>query len=164
MYPSYATADNVQDFLATFIQGVNSIPSVVRIGNLLSYTAGEIDASLKHRGLATPVTMPAEFVEELTELNAMGAAAWVAQQAFPETMGPSGTPIGKQLLGDFQARLTEYRSGIGIPVGVAVFENDLQPRTWITDQQAWGVPNGTAIDPFGDPINGEPIFTIAKRW
>ncbi len=110
--------------------------------------------------LAVPIAAPAWFAEDLLRLNAQGACAMALMKTFPQDAGPASNGQGITLWRTYQARLSDLRKGIGIPVNVAVMEADLAPRSYFTDANAIG--NTGAIDQFGDCVNAEPAFTRGK--
>lgn len=167
-YPAYCGVTDVLNFLAQggFSSGftTTSTPTLSQVTAWLGYRAGEIDSALKHRGLQTPLTSPPEFVEELLMLNAMGVAAWVGNVAWPSTQSPGKSKLADGWEGMYQARLTEIRAGVGVPVNIAVFESDLAPRSFFTDSGAYGMPNGSVTDAYGNPIDADPYVTMGKKW
>jgi hypothetical protein len=160
---AYATLSDVQTYLGPFVPGPSTSPSASQVSELLANCSNEIDAALKSRGLTVPIVAPPEFVTFLVQLNAMGAAGFVLYQVFPVTGSPGSSPMGDYLTKTYQARLADFRKGIGIPVGLAVFEADLSPRGFLTDIGAWGT-TATATDAFGDVIHPEPAFSMGKKF
>jgi hypothetical protein len=87
---SYCLTADVQGLNPKRAYTATSTPTLTQVGEYISKIAGEIDTVLQGRGLTTPVTLPAVFVEFLEQLNAVGAAALAERAMFPEASGMMG--------------------------------------------------------------------------
>lgn len=63
----------------------DTIPTRAQVTGYMSAVAAEIDTALSANGVTTPVTTPAAFLEMITELNAVGAAAKAEQAGYPDS-------------------------------------------------------------------------------
>lgn len=88
---SYCTTTDIQALNPTRTYSATSKPTLTQVQTYIDQIAGEIDSILKGRGLATPITIPAEFVTFLKQLNAVGAAALAERAMFPEAQGMMGS-------------------------------------------------------------------------
>lgn len=103
-----------------------STPSTNDVNQFLTDRSNQIDAALKSRGIAVPIT-DSVFAAELVSLNAKGAAADLLNAAFPMNQNT----VAAALLREFSARINQYYQGLGVPTGIAVAEPDLAPAsTW----------------------------------
>ena len=168
---AYATSINVQNLLPTgYTIGVSPAPSVAQVTELLNQCAYEIDEAVASRGLVVPVTSPAWFVNGLLTLNAQGAVGLALQQIYPFIQGqPASVGEGSQsvpnaFLTRYQARLTMIRKGDGIPVGAPVYESDLGPRSYLTDNGGAMSPDGQATDAWGDQVFGDTVLPMRKVY
>lgn len=157
---AYASIDTVQGLLPHLVLSTTTKPTTAQVTEYLENTAGEIEAALAVKGVAVPVTAPAWFVTDLENLNAMGAAAHALMAWRPDQAGPTGNGQGYTLWRAYQARLVEFRRGIGIPVGVAEAEIVKAPRSYLVDTGAIG--SDTAVDDFGSTVDANPVFTMAR--
>jgi len=159
---AYATIANVQGECPHFTITSTSKPTTTQVQEYLDNCAGEIDAALAVNGVAVPVSSPAWFVADLESLNAMGAAARTLMAWRPDQAGPTGNGQGYTLWRQYQARLAEFRKGVGIPVGVADAEITQAPRSYFVDTGSIG--SETATDDWGKTVDSAPVFTMGKVW
>jgi hypothetical protein len=169
---SYATASDVQIYLPPgYTIGVSAgVPSVAQVTEFLTHTSNQIDSALASRGLQVPVTTPAWFLTDLTRLNAQGAAALTLQQIFPllvsqtpASTGAGANNMAADLQRRFDAQLTQWKEkGLGLPVAVSTQENDLAPRSYLTDLGADQQPDATVTDAIGNPVYAQPLFTVGQ--
>lgn len=87
---SYCTSADVQALNPKRTYGAATTPTLTQVQAFVNSIAGEIDTVLQGRGLTTPITLPAEFVTFLKQLNAVGAAAMSERAMFPEASGMMG--------------------------------------------------------------------------
>jgi hypothetical protein len=129
-------------------------PPTAADGLALADTAqGEIDAILAGRGLVTPVTAPASFVNLLRDLCAMYAGAFLVAQLFPQAAGPASTTLNEWLMRQYRAGLEDLRRGDVIPDALASTATAL-PRSYWTSHP---------FDEDGLPTT-EPAFKRTTQW
>lgn len=145
------------------VQGLNSkrtdysittSPTSTEVTGFIDDISSEIDSHLAAQGITTPVTTPASFVNWLSRLNALGAAAQAEMTSFPESDGGQGyTPQGDRYWAMYQQGLKAIDNGTAIPVGSSSTGGAaLTARTYGTDNP--------------DESTGEPpaaIFAISPR-
>lgn len=161
-----------------------SVPALTDLDTFLADRSSEIDNALKSRGLTTPVTTPAELVATVTSYAVLGAAGNAMLAAYI-TNDTNDRGTGGSYLKQFTDFIARIIAGKGVPVGAAVAEPDLAPRSYFTDAGAvgGGGPAGgssstpgwewnddpsnafpTGTDQFGQPVSAAPIFTIGQRF
>ena len=156
---SYASPPDLTRHLGRFSAGftATSVPSTTDAQVFLDDIAGEIDAILSSRGIATPVTLasaPQSFIDFLKVTNAIGAATICAAALFPHPQGPTGTTYESWLDEQYEQRLAGLRSGEAIPdvVVPGAAGGSLARSFWTTHP----------IDDAGN--EHEPVFSMAMRW
>lgn len=172
---SYCTTAQVISQIGRLGKGLSttSVPNTAAdLTGFISDRSNQIDMALSSRGLSVPVvnTTPASpqltaFLAELARLNAEGAAADMMLAAYI-TNDSNDRGTGAIKLKSFEARLDDFRKGIGIPVGIAVAETDLAVRSNATDAPvtlAMTLTDGEVITRTLPP-GGEPFFRRRMRW
>lgn len=113
-------------------------------GKTLPAIAGEIDGVLGARGLTVPITQASlvalgvdaaaatRFLETLSSLNALGAAARAVAALFPNRAGPGGAPFHEWLQQRYDAGLTRLGSGEGVP-SASVASSALPRSHWTSN-------------------------------
>lgn len=115
---SYCSITDVQGLLAQRVFSASTKPTTTQVNTFISDVSSVIDTALQGRGLATPVTTPADFVTYLKQVNAMGAAALAEQAMYPEAGGIGSTPNSKRLWDMYQAALKALKED-ALPVSVS---------------------------------------------
>lgn len=134
-----------------------STPSTADAQTFLDDIAGEIDAVLGGRGLATPVTIasaPQSFLDFLKVTNAIGAAAQVVAALLPNQEGYASATYDQWLDRQYEERLKGLRDGSAIPDVVlpGATGGSLARSFWTTN-------------PTDDDGNEhEPVFTRGMQW
>jgi len=108
---SYCTTTDIQGLNPTRTYSTTSTPTLIQIQEFIDRIAAEIDVTLQGRGLATPVTTPAELVTFLKQLNSLGAGAMTEQAMFPETRGQMSAPAAQVLWKQYRDGLTYLQNG-----------------------------------------------------
>jgi len=108
---SYCTTDDIAGMNPTRTYGATSTPTVTQIGEYIDLIAGEMNTVLAGRGLAVPVTTPAQLVTFLKQLNMLGAGAMTEQAMFPETRGQMSAPASQVLWKQYRDGLEFLRNG-----------------------------------------------------
>lgn len=154
---SYAQLADVQARIPLFAISGTSRPNSTQVQGFLDQRAEEIDAAIRSRGIATPVT-DAAWTTELLGLNAKAAAGDTMNAAFPSDAGPGSTALGPSLLREYNQRLIDIRRGNGIPIGVSVAEVDLAPRSDSTDLTV------ITEDDWQRDERLRPLFAVGRRF
>ena len=157
---AYATLHDVEGLMPHLNLSGSSKPTETQVEGYLVRSAGEIDSALASVGLSVPVTEPPEFVEDLRQLNAEGAAGMALLAAYPNTGGPGSTDAGPTYLRGYRQRLTEFRKGIGIP-STSPQDAAGAPASYFTTMGAIG---GGATDELGREIDAEPAIRREQVW
>lgn len=119
--------------------------------------AGEINTALGV-GLVT-FPLPVDFAADLIRLNAMGVAGQVLIAAFPTANGVGSNPLGMIYWNAYQARLAEFRTGIGLPPSVTR-GSSRSPENYFTANGGIQNPDGQGTDAWGDVVVVEPYFSM----
>jgi hypothetical protein len=138
---------DVQGFNPKRTYGAGTTPTTTQVTEFISKIAGEIDTVLQGRGLTTPVTTPAAFVEFLEQLNAVGAAALAERAMFPESQGLQGpTSAAAVHWKQYQDGLKWLKEG-NLPTGTTAealpfsfFEQNKATETEPTETYEWHKP------------------------
>lgn len=121
--------------------------------------AGEIDGVLSARGVTVPVTAPASFLELLSSLNALGAAARTAAALLPQAQGPQSTTFHEWLQARYDAGLERLRNGEGIPDDIATSGTSLPSSFWTRH------PDTVSSDLDRTSKNSvDPVFRRDTKW
>ena len=130
---SYCTLTDVQGFNPKRTYSATSTPTTTQVTEFISKIAGEIDTVLQGRGLTTPVTVPAAFLEFLEQLNAVGAAALAERAMFPESQGlMGGVAAGALHWKQYQDGLKWLKDG-HLPTGTTA---EALPFSFFTDHSS----------------------------
>jgi len=114
---AYCVIADVQALNAKRTYDATSTPTATQVESLITRIANEIDTVLAARGLDTPVTTPAAFLDHLKQVNAYGAAALAEMAMFPETSGLGETPHSAMLWKIYKEKLQALAEG-QLPVAV----------------------------------------------
>jgi hypothetical protein len=161
--PSYADLAGVKIAMGKFGASLTatSTPSESDVTNItLPDIAGIIDGVLSKQGLVTPATVPPSFIDNLRELNAVGAAARTVAALYPQAAGPASTTFHEWLQRLFDMGLDRLRNGEGIPDGVVMTSSGGMPRSFWTSH-----PDSASDEFVGTPGNDvDPVFTRDTKW
>lgn len=159
---AYATTSDVQRHMPSVVGtlGASSTPTSTEVEAFLDATYGELNSALASKGYTVPVTTPNYWLEDLTALNAIGAAAYALAVAFPQEAGPGQVAEAPVLMGIWERRLALIRAGKGIPNDAPRSANLTAPRSYFVTAGAIG--SDDAEDDFGDSVDANPRFRSAK--
>ena len=158
---TYCTEDQVEQVLGVaFRLSATSNPSTTQAAQFMSAVAAEINTALASNGITVPVTTPAYFLDDVTRLNALGAAAMILQAAFPAREGPGSSTLAASLMLQYRTALKAYRSGEGIPEDSLPSSRALE--NYFTNANAIGADD--VEDAFGAIVDANPIFSMGERF
>jgi len=109
----------------------NTTPTEDQVNELIDQVAADIDNALQSQGYTVPATSPANFVEHLKWVNAMGAAALAEMGMFPESQ-VGATPHGNALYKVYKDKLDALRRG-EIPAELAPGSSSSPVGSYYTD-------------------------------
>lgn len=142
--------------------GASTKPTLTQAEAFIDATYGELNSVLASRGYTVPVTAPDYWLEDLTALNAIGAAAYCLAVAFPQESGPGQVAEGPVLMGIWERRLEMLRKGSGVPNDAPKSANLTTPRSYFLDTGAIG--SDDAEDAFEADVDANPRFTQGKEF
>lgn len=161
---AYCSQAQVQELLpVAFTISTTSKPNASQVESFRKSCAANINSALAVGGVATvPIdsTTPV-FLDDITRLNAIGAAAQVLMAAFPASQGPGSSSLGRDYWKEFNDRLAGFRKGDGIPADVGR-DSAGEAASYFTDGMAIGVD--TALDAWGDRIDANPAFKFEEPF
>jgi hypothetical protein len=161
---AYAVENDIRRHLGRLEAGwppPNAKPPTISDGLAFADTAqGEVDAILAGKGLMTPATQPASFVNLLRDLCAMYAAALIAAALFPQAAGPMSTSLQDFLMRQYRQGLADLDKGAVIPVGLTTMSGGALPRSFWTSHKD---TVSTDLDS-GAENDLEPVFRRDTRW
>jgi hypothetical protein len=124
--------------------GASTHPTAAEVKVFILQIAAEIDTILSGRGIAVPVTAPAEFVTALQLGNSQGAAALAEQAMFPDSpANQGGSPHGAQLWAMYEKFKDWLKKG-ELPAGSAVSGG--KPRSFFQQHEAADEEPDTTYD------------------
>lgn len=141
--------------------GTGSVTDDEAIAINLTNFSGELDAALQSRDILTPVTMPAWFLTELGGLVVLAAAATALWAHAPGGTGVRGA--ADAYWAAYQRRLSEIRSGIGIPMAVAGSTVPSQPHGYFVDTDSTD-PTLGVTDEWGATIDARSRIRMEQEF
>src|SRR5712664_1694258 len=106
---AYAVEGDIRRHLGVYAKGWppagGTAPTVADGLAMLDTAQGEIDGIIAGKGITTPVTAPASFLNLLRDYSAMYAASFIAAILFPQAAGPGSTTLQDWLIKQYRAGL-----------------------------------------------------------
>ena len=150
---AYATQADVDSLIARYVPTTTTTPNLTQSALIIDGVSDEIDSAIAGAGYTVPVTTPAYFLDYLSYVNALGAAAAILRSMFSDST--EGAAIGAyQFWYDwYKSALERLAGGEGIPPEVTTNAAYVAPSTYLTNNP------DTEVD-LGDIA--EPLFKIGQ--
>jgi hypothetical protein len=108
---SYCMITDVQALNPKRTYNTTSTPTSSQVNTLIDLIAGKIDTVLLSLGYSGTISGPAELLDSLKLLNALGAAALAEMGMFPEISEKGSTPHWKALQQMYEDGLEALKNG-----------------------------------------------------
>ena len=140
---SYCTQADIEALTPKLSYDASSTPTTTQLATVMAFIASELDVILSSRGVTVPVTEPAEFLEWLSYLNALGAGAVIEAGMFPGATGQGATSHSTWLLDLYKEKKAELGT-IGLPDSLPKASSGAPAASYATVQ--------TDYDTYPDPV------------